>query len=482
MYSFGYIVPFVSAYLIWTRRRELAELPASPARWPGFAVLAVALVLLMAGRFAGIQVAEQFAFLAALVGVVLLVFGLPALRTTWVALAYLLLMVPFWDAFTEPLHLPFQQLSARLGVKMLHVIGVPAHNENVTLFLPNITLEVARACSGVNYVVAVLALGIPLGYLYLPNLWRRVVLILTAVAIAAVSNSLRVALIGVLAYWNIGSPLHGPFHVLHGLFVSGVGYVVLFAGLRVLTPGGRTSTPTTAATIAVPTRPAWRSFRLVTVALLIGLFVAAGGVLSAVDETPAVPLPRPLELLPARLGPWTSGLAPGPIGNWYAGADDSLRRRYSGEGLEVDLSVEYFASQRQGKELVSHRGDVLHRAATPVRLSLSGGGTADVNATAFRSDGRDLLGIFWYEIDGRIVSGKYRAKWLTLWSGRIVSGKYRAKWLTLWSAIVHRRSNGAVVVLLVDRERLRDGRDDERLQQLAVLVHEALARLREPGA
>ena len=121
-------------------------------------------------------------------------------------------------------------------MKILQLVGVPAYHEGVTLHLPTITLEVARACSGVNYLIAVLALGLPLGYLYLPSLPRRAILIVSAVIIAAVSNSLRVALIGMLAYWEIGSPLHGPFHVLHGLFVSGIGYVVLFAGLRMLTP------------------------------------------------------------------------------------------------------------------------------------------------------------------------------------------------------------------------------------------------------
>ena len=61
-------------------------------------------------------------------------------------------------------------------------------------------------------------------------------LLVMAVVVAALSNGLRVTLICALAYYEVGSPLHGPFHVLHGLFVAGVGYAVLFAGLRVLVP------------------------------------------------------------------------------------------------------------------------------------------------------------------------------------------------------------------------------------------------------
>ena len=51
------------------------------------------------------------------------------------------------------------------------------------------TIEVARACSGVNYLVAVLALGLPLAYLYLRSWWRRVVLIVAALLIAALSTA-----------------------------------------------------------------------------------------------------------------------------------------------------------------------------------------------------------------------------------------------------------------------------------------------------
>ena len=125
------------------------------------------------------------------------------MHAVWFALAYLVLMVPFWEGLTEPLHLPFQQLSANLGIRMLHVVGIPSYREGLYLFLPNVTLEVARACSGVNYLVAILALGLPLGYLYLPTVWRRVLLLAMAIGVAAISNSLRVALIGVLSYLEI---------------------------------------------------------------------------------------------------------------------------------------------------------------------------------------------------------------------------------------------------------------------------------------
>ncbi len=391
MYSFGYIVPFVSAYLFWTRRKAIAQIRPKPALAIGIPIVILGLGLLVGGHLGGIQVAEQVAFLVALGGAVLILFGLRFFKDSWVALAYLLLMVPFWDFFTEPLHLPFQNFSANLGVRMLQAIGIPAYHENVLLHLPNITLEVSRACSGVNYLVAVLALGVPLSYLYLPALWRRIVLIAGAVVIAAVSNSLRVAMIGLLAYWEIGSPLHGPFHVLHGLFVSGIGYVVIFAGLRILTPAETTSAgaePHPAAGLAAPP---WRSFNLRHAGVLVGLFVVAGVVPRFYSVEP-VPLARSLSELPAQLGGWTAQqVSPrGPV--WWTGADSELRRQYAANGsIPVDVSVAYFESQRQGKKVVSHFDDVLHRSASSLRVSFGSDriGGSESDQTSNQGPGSD---------------------------------------------------------------------------------------------
>ncbi len=104
--------------------------------------------------------------------------------------------------------------------------------------------------------------------------------------------------------------------------------------------------------------------------------------------------------------------------------------------MSVEVSVGYFASQRQGKKVVSHLADVLHRAASSIRAPFGPDSTEDVNLIRLRTRGRDQIGVFWYEINGRVVSGKYRAKWLTL-----------------WDSVVHRRSNGMVVVLLAEKDK-----------------------------
>jgi EpsI family protein len=460
MYSYGFTVPLVSAYLLWTRRHALFALTPRPSWTLGSVVLLGAVLMTLGGRVGGIQVLEQVAFLVALTAAVLILFGVAYVRVAWASLAYLLLMVPLWDGFTEGLHEPFQQRSAAIGVSLLHLIGVPAFREGTFITLPNVQLEVARVCSGVNYLVAVLALGLPLTYVFLRGNWRRLSLLVVAVLIAALSNGLRVALIATLAYYEFGSPLHGPFHMLHGLFVAGVGYVALFAGLRILAPKDhRPPAPMSSpAPGASPSTARTRFAPIPASAGLILVFLLMGSNVLARPSRP-VPLGPGADTLPAQLGDWTADpvsrasrvTAPAE----WSGADREIALRYRrADGAVVDLYLGYFTSQEQGRELVTYRSTDAHSLAELRRID-SGRGVA-FEANYLARDRHGVSRLFWYDLDARPETNRY-----------VVKAR------TLWNAISGARSNGAVIVLSTQSP----GRStpDRALADLAAPVQEALA-------
>jgi exosortase len=426
MYSYAFTVPVISGYLLWRQRDVVGAAAWRAAWWSGGLIISTSLVLLIVGRAADLQVVQQLAFLVSLVGVVLLVFGGDVVRAAWMPIAYLLLMIPVWDGLTEPLHEPFQLGSAAIGTGLLNLIGVAAYREDNFIALPNITLEVARACSGVNYLVAVVAVGLPVSFVYLTGVWRRALLLVFAVIVAALSNGLRIALIGVLAYLDIGSPLHGPAHLLHGLFVSAGGYLCLFGGVSLLTPrtslrGDEAAGRNDAHAARVPWRPA-------IVAMLV--FVVAGT--SAWADGPApVKLTASLAL-PSRLGPWTvDSAADDPVrpASWWPATDVSLARRYRHGDRIISVFVGYFERQLPDRELASFRNADLHRLAKSVTLTSDSG---DFPANVVHStDRRPFDAIFWYEVGGTAAVAPAQVKLLTA-RNHLLQG----------------RSDGAVVLLL----------------------------------
>ena len=455
MYSYGYVVPFVAAYLAWHSRDAVAAAPRRPAPIAGGIGLAIWAALVVAGHAGGVQILQVVALIVGLVAALLLVEGWPRTRALWAPLAYLWLLVPVWDAFTEPLHEPFQLASAGMGVALLHLTGIPALRDGTFISLPNLQIEVARACSGVNYLVAVLALGLPLAYLQLTTFSRRFLLVGSAVTIAALANGLRVALIGLLAHYDVGTPLHGPFHVLHGLFVAGIGQVVLLSLVGVLARSERR--PAGAAVVAAPASPR-RPARLAPALALLFVVWAVAGV-TAADRPAPVPLAAGLDTLPAFLGPWAAEPS-APTGlDWWPNADARLTRRYRTPAGDIaDVQIAYFSAQAQAHEVVSYRAGPLHRQATPMSAADPSSGPAIAVNLAYDSrDGEPRALVFWYELDGVVE--------------RTPLG---AKLRTLWHALGRRRTNGAAVMIAMPVGGPPSAARVATLAELAARVHAAL--------
>ena len=435
------------------RRRRRAAAAGSIAGGIGLAVWAI---LVVAGHAGGVQVLQVVALIVGLVAALLLVEGWPRTRALWAPLAYLWLLVPVWDAFTEPMHEPFQQASAAMGVALLHLTGIPALRDGTFISMPNLQIEVARACSGINYLVAVLALGLPLAYIRLTTFSRRFLLVASAVTIAALANGLRVALIGLLAHYDIGSPLHGPFHVLHGLFVAGIGQVVLFSLVGFL---ARSERRQAVAPVAPVPAPAPRSPARLAPALALLLVVWGVAGVTAADRPAPVPLAAGLDTLPAFLGPWAAEpSAPSGL-DWWPTADARLTRRYrTATGDVADVQIAYFSAQAQAHEVVSYRAGPLHRQATPLAAAdASSGPPIPVNLAYDSRDGELRALVFWYELDGVVETTPLAAKMRTL-----------------WHALGRRRTNGAAVMIAMPVATTADASRVATLAALAARIHAAL--------
>lgn len=427
-YSYAFLIPLISAYLIWTRRHVMYSVPIQPGYLSGTVCLAAGLVLFMIGQAGGIVALQQISLMITLPGLLLFLFGRKFLFVLALPLAFLWFMIPIWDAVTEPLHFPFQNFSADLGVQFLRTVGIPVYQDGVLIHLPNITLEVAKSCSGVNYLIAVLATSIPLATLVLSDVKKRVVLVAFAVIVSALANSLRVALIGFLAYYELSGDLHGPYHTLHGLFVSMVGYVAIFAGLWFLSSDqSRKERSVPADKVEAKWNALPVSQSKIAWSFLIVLFLSVGAS-RYIDRAQAMPLRQDLSALPIAMSKWfgtdAAFMEPPP------GVDRTLSRVYRTEmGEQLELAVWYFESQVQGKELVNPVTARLHDHARTVSMTTGSETTAYLNESirANRGEKRHLI-YFWYVINGRVIASHYAAKLYTA-----------------WDAMVHGRTAGALI-------------------------------------
>jgi EpsI family protein len=447
-YSYGFAVLLVSAYVLWTKSKQLKALRPVPDYVIGIPVTLAGVAMLSAGRLGLLASIQEASLVVTLAGLVLLLYGRLAFSYVWFPLGYLLLGIPMWDTVIARLQPPSQNLSAWIASGLIHTLGIPVLREGTRLVLPNVALEVMRECSGVNQLLAIVAMALPAAYLSLKSNARRTALVCLAVVTSYLSNGVRIALVGFLAYRGLSNGDLRGMHLFEGLAVSVVGYVALFGCLSLLSKGERTDGRLESAAAQVSPKIVRRR-RAVLEAVTLAVVLAVGGF--RVFFQPAdVRLKGDLETFPVRVGEWTLDRFAEPSGVRFPAIDDELVHAYpspSGErrfvalddelvrvyrntaGQQLRLYVGYHRSQQEGKELTGEAGHALDAAATPLTVQL-GSGSVELGQVQEDRPNRSRGVLYWYDFNGRVFSRMYRAK------------QY-----LVWDALTRRRTNGAVVMV-----------------------------------
>lgn len=225
--SHGFLVPLVSLYLVWERRTQLLNTPACPANW-GLFILIAGIGLLLLGTLATEFFTMRFSLLMVLAGTIVFMLGWGHFKILVFPLAFLVFMIPIPSIFMQKISFPLQVIASSFSTSLLQQIGIPVLRDGNILQLPNGTLHVVEACSGIRSLITLLALGTVFAYIAGKIFWERALLVAACVPIAIVVNGCRVAVTGVLAY-NYGMAMaEGFFHGFSGYLMFLFALALLF--------------------------------------------------------------------------------------------------------------------------------------------------------------------------------------------------------------------------------------------------------------
>jgi len=216
--SHGFAIPLISAYLLWHRRRLLAEAPVEGSI-AGLPLIILALGMLVLGSLSGEPFVARLSLPLALLGTVLFLGGTRVARHAWVPIAYLVFMIPLPYVTLSALTYRSQLFDAELTATALGWLGVPVLRDGVMLHLPNITLEVAADCSSVPAIAALLALGGAYAQMQPRPTWIRVALTLSAAPLGLLSNIVRLIVTSLSAYYLGPVALDNVIHKFNGTTV-----------------------------------------------------------------------------------------------------------------------------------------------------------------------------------------------------------------------------------------------------------------------
>lgn len=401
--TFGHclLIAPVVAWLVWQRRAELAQL--TPAAWaPGLALVAAGGFGWLLGEAGSVTFARQFGLVLMLQGTVVTLLGPDATRGLLFPLAYALFLVPFggW------LEVPLQAVTVDIVMPLLALVGIPAVSNGVLIHAGRYYFEVAEACSGARFVIAMLAFGVLVAHVGFVSWRRRAAFMAMALTVPVLANGVRAfATIWAADLTSIETAT-GFDHIVYGwVFFGVVMAAVLGLGWRWFDRA-----PDASAFDPAALRTRFRSTGLplaTTLAVAIAALFPAWS--AAVDARSAK---APVRIaLPAMAG-WRR-VPPDHRAAWqpyHPGAGRTVLARYADGRGAVDLAIAVYDRQGEGRALAAFGTGVLREEDRWVRA-------ADLPAIAGGSAMRiaapgpiERVVVTWYRIGGMTTADPRRVK------------------------------------------------------------------------
>ena len=278
-YSHGYLIPPVVGWLVWQQRGRLAELKATDdMKGVGLVVLALGLLMLLAGTFIRAFFVQGLSLVVTLCGVVFFLCGKAISKRLLFPLLFTITMVPMPMHVVEKFTFKLKMFAAAASVRVVDALrGAGLHPYVVVQDGSHLRWEadaatIARArellaraqageelpegvseeslkgivdkgldeivvgdvCSGLRSLIALLAFGALFAYVAKLSLWRKLALFAAAVPVAILANMWRIVTLTLLACYQGSEATHGWVHDATGYGIFVVAFILFFAFERVL--------------------------------------------------------------------------------------------------------------------------------------------------------------------------------------------------------------------------------------------------------
>jgi exosortase len=227
-YSHGFLIAPLALYFAWERLPQLKRARVEPSWW-GLLPLLMSTTTLVIGRLGTELMNMRVSFVLALIGLVLLLWGRQVFKILAFPLFFLFLMVPLPQSLVNIVAFPLQLIAADWAVDILYQLRIPALREGNIIHLPETTLFVAEACSGLRSLMALITLGVVFAYFFRKSWGERIIIVASTIPIAIIVNGMRVALTGILTYRFGEKAAEGAIHEFQGLITFGAAFILLLA-------------------------------------------------------------------------------------------------------------------------------------------------------------------------------------------------------------------------------------------------------------
>ena len=402
IYSHGFFILPISAYLIWRMRHELAKQVIKPAYLALIPLTAAAFIYIL-GEAGSIRLFQHAAIFTILPLTIWFIFGTHIAKLILFPLSFILFSIPFGEEF-----IPFlQRVTADMSVWLLRIVDIPVFINGLYIEIPNGKFVVAEACSGIRFLVGSAVFGALYAYISYKSKIKQFIFFIIALIVPIIANSIRVSAIVLIGYFSDMKYATGIDHLIYGwIFFAIVILLLIYIGNIWV---DKTSTKAEVNLTEMESRLKFDKVTLKPILIILGLYTilyAWGYVVESNKQklTQIVENTKPV-IQGDQSNSWE------PI---FEGASKVVQTEYDAhDGQPIDYYSAYYIFNTPKSELISSTNRIYNPdnwtliTAKNINLELKTG--YDINALLYSVVGNNQeyrYIIFWYEIGSFKTSNK----------------------------------------------------------------------------
>ena len=232
-YSHGFLIPFISAYIIWTNREKIFTIRIKPDNL-GLLVLFFGLSVYILGIIGAEFFTMRFSMIPVILGIVYYLCGREMVKSILLPVGFLVCMIPIPAIVFNIVAFPLKLLAANIATNIIQFVNIPVIRDGNIIHLADMSLEVADACSGIRSLMSMIALGVAYAYIFQKSMLKRTILVLCIVPITIITNVGRVTGTGILSHYVGQAAAQGFFHEFAGIVVFLVAFAMFISVATIL--------------------------------------------------------------------------------------------------------------------------------------------------------------------------------------------------------------------------------------------------------
>ena len=215
-FSSGLLVPFIAVYILWSRRKSLADVQIKPAILVGSLGFLAAQFIRVFGTYYMFSSLERFSIVVSIIALVLLILGWRFFWKTFAVLAFLFLMLPWPNQVQASITQPLQTWATNSAVFSLEMIGYDVIQEGNIIHIGDTTVAVAEACNGLRMITAFFVIIALVVLLADRPKWQKLIVFASSLPIALLCNTIRLAITSIAFTYLEGEQWETMFHDFGG--------------------------------------------------------------------------------------------------------------------------------------------------------------------------------------------------------------------------------------------------------------------------